>query len=81
MSRKLLQGKVVKKSGDKTISVEVVRKSTHKLYRKIISRKKLYAVHDENNSCVIGDFVKIMESAPISKRKTWFFVEELPKHI
>jgi len=43
----------------------------HPLYKKFIRRSKKYAAHDEQNVCKIGDMVRIIECAPISKRKTW----------
>lgn len=74
MSKKVLQGKVIKISGDKTISVLVERSYRHKLYKKIIRSHKKYLAHDENNSAKLGQQVKIEESRPISKRKTWILI-------
>jgi small subunit ribosomal protein S17 len=76
MPRRILQGTVVGDKGDKTISVLVVRRFRHPIYKKYIRRSKKYAAHDENNSCKIGDVVAIIESAPISKRKRWTLVEK-----
>ena len=47
----------------------------HPLYKKFIRRSKKYAAHDEQNVCVEGDTVRIVECAPISKRKTWMLLE------
>jgi small subunit ribosomal protein S17 len=69
MPKKVLDGVVVAKSGDKTISVEVTRTVKHKKYHKIIKTSKKYAVHDEANTCEVGQKVSIQESIPISKRK------------
>ena len=69
MARKVLSGVVIKNSGDKTVSVEVVRSVKHPRYHKIIKRTKKYAAHDELNSCKVGDKVEIEESRPISKNK------------
>ncbi|MRJ03396.1 MAG: 30S ribosomal protein S17 [Epsilonproteobacteria bacterium] len=66
-----LQGKVVKKSGDKTISVLVERKIMHPKYHKIVKRFKKYLVHDERNEANVGDLVRIIECRPISKRKAF----------
>ena len=71
MARKVLSGKVLKKSGDKTISVEVSRVVFHPLYKKKIIRKKKYLVHDASDVAKIGLNVRIEESAPISKNKKW----------
>ena len=69
MPKTVLSGVVVKNSGDKTVSVEVVRTVRHPKYHKIVKRTKKYAAHDEANACKIGDKVEIQESRPISKNK------------
>ena len=66
-----LQGTVVKRSGDKTVSVLVERKIMHPKYHKIVKRFKKYLVHDEKNEANVGDVVKIIESRPVSKRKAF----------
>jgi len=66
-----LQGRVVKKSGDKTVSVLVERKVVHPRYHKIVKRFKKYLVHDERNEANVGDTVRIIECRPISKRKAF----------
>lgn len=73
--KRSIMGIVVSNKSDKTITVEVVRQVRHPKYGKIISRTKKYHAHDENNSCAIGDVVKIVESRPISKTKTWMLSE------
>ena len=76
MSKRLLSGIVISSSSDKTVVVKVTRRVKHKLYRKIISRSKKYHAHDEKNKYKIGDIVKIIESKPISKLKTWEVLEK-----
>ena len=71
MPRRILNGKVVKKSGDKTVSVLVTRQSTHPIYKKIIRLSKKYLAHDNDNSISVGDNVKIQETRPFSKSKSW----------
>ena len=71
MHKRLLSGVVVSSNNNKTIVVEVTRRVKHKLYKKIIKRAKKYHAHDENNSFKVGDIVKIIESKPISKLKSW----------
>ena len=71
MPRRILNGKVVKKSGDKTISVLVTRQTTHPIYKKIIRLSKKYLAHDNDNSISVGDYVKIQETRPLSKSKSW----------
>ena len=71
MPKRILSGKVVKKSGDKTVSVLVSRQTTHPIYKKIMRVSKKYLAHDEDNAISIGDNVKIQETRPISKSKSW----------
>lgn len=70
-NRKVRVGHVVSDVCNKTISVEVTRRTSHKLYKKVVKIKKRYAVHDENNEAKVGDFVKIIETRPLSKTKHW----------
>ena len=71
MSKKILNGKVVKDKNDKTIVVLVKRKYIHPFFGKVITSAKKYHVHDEKNKFKIGDYVKIIESKPYSKKKRW----------
>ena len=74
MSKRILSGKVISSSSNKTVVVKVTRRVQHKLYKKIISRTKKYHAHDENNTYKIGDNVNIRESKPISKLKSWVVI-------
>ena len=71
MPKRILTGKVVKKSGDKTISVLVTRQTTHPVYKKIIRVSKKYLAHDSDNKITLGESVRIQETKPISKNKSW----------
>ena len=71
MPKRILTGKVVKKSGNKTISVLVTRQTTHPVYKKIIRVSKKYLAHDRDNKIIVGDSVRIQETRPISKNKSW----------
>jgi len=71
MSKKILDGKVVRDQNDKTIVVMVKRKYSHPFFGKVITSSKKYHVHDEKNKYKIGDNVKIIESKPFSKKKKW----------
>jgi small subunit ribosomal protein S17 len=77
MPRRVLEGVVVSNAADKTISVLVERRVMHPLYKKYIVKSKKYLAHDEANAVSKGDFVRIIETAPISKRKTWSYVETI----
>jgi len=71
MPKRILQGVVVSDAADKTIVVKVERRFAHPLYKKFIQRSKKYAAHDEENVAKIGDIVRIRETRPISKNKSW----------
>jgi small subunit ribosomal protein S17 len=75
MPRRVLTGRVTSDKMDKTVTVLVDRRVMHPLYKKFIRRSKNYAAHDAENTCKIGDVVRIEECRPISKRKTWLVVE------
>ena len=71
MSKKILNGEVIKDKNNKTIVILVKRKYSHPFFGKIITTAKKYHAHDENNKFKIGDNVKIIESKPFSKKKRW----------
>jgi small subunit ribosomal protein S17 len=71
MPKRILVGTVVSDKTDKTVTVLVERKVKHPLYGKIIRRSKKYHAHDEGNEFKAGDTVRIEETRPISKTKTW----------
>lgn len=74
-NRKVVQGIVISNSMDKTIVVKVSRRLRHPLYGKFIKKSKNFKAHDENNTCNVGDEVRIIESRPISKDKRWRLLE------
>jgi len=75
MPKRILSGKVVKKSGDKTVSVLVTRQTTHPIYKKIIRVSKKYLAHDAENTIAVGESVKIQETKPLSKNKSWEIIK------
>ena len=77
--RKTREGLVVSDKMDKTVVVAVETKKVHPLYKKAVKATKKYKVHDENNVCKIGDKVKIVETRPLSKEKSWRVVETISK--
>ena len=76
MPRRILQGVVVSDKCDKTVSVEVETRAMHPKYKKYVKSHKKYAAHDESNACKVGDFIKIIETRPISKTKKWLVYSE-----
>ena len=77
MPKRILQGVVVSDKGNKTVIVNVERRLKHPLYKKTIRSSKRYAAHDEENRCKVGDVVRIVESRPISKTKSWVVVSDV----
>ena len=78
-NRKTRFGVVVSDKMDKTIVVELKTKVTHPLYKKTINKTTKLKAHDEENSCGIGDTVRVMETRPLSKDKRWRVVEIIEK--
>lgn len=72
-------GKVVSDKMDKTITVLVERTEKHALYGKFIRRSTKLHAHDEKNECRIGDTVKVVETRPYSKTKSWNLVQVIEK--
>lgn len=73
--RKERIGVVVSNKMGKSIVVAVKRKVKHPIYGKFINRTTKLMAHDEENTCNIGDTVRIAETRPLSKNKTWRLVE------
>ena len=73
--RKTRIGVVTSDKMDKTIVVMIERSVKHPKYGKILKRRSKLHAHDENQVCKIGNTVKIRESRPLSKTKTWVLVE------
>ena len=71
MPKRILQGVVVSDKADKTITVKVKRRFAHPLYKKTVEVSKKYLAHDPENSHKVGDNVRIEETRPLSKRKSW----------
>ena len=77
--RKERIGVVVSNKMDKTIVVAVENNVKHPVIGKIVKRTYKLKAHDENNTCNIGDTVKVMETRPLSKDKRWRLVEIIEK--
>jgi small subunit ribosomal protein S17 len=73
--RKERIGVVVSNMMDKSIVVAIKRKVKHPLYGKFVNRTKKLMAHDEENTCKIGDTVRVSETRPLSKSKRWRLVE------
>jgi len=77
--RKERVGLVVSNKMEKSIVVQIERKVKHPKYGKFVRKTTKLVAHDEQNTCGIGDTVKIMETRPISKNKCWRLVEIIEK--
>jgi len=73
--RKERIGTVTSNKMDKSIVVSVERRVKHPKYGKFVKKTSSFVAHDEENTCNIGDVVKIMETRPLSKSKNWRLVE------
>jgi len=73
--RKERIGVVTSSKMEKSIVVAEVKKMKHPMYGKFVLKTKKYVAHDEKNDCNEGDTVRIMETRPLSKTKSWRLVE------
>ncbi|SRR6056297_2696308 len=81
MPRRILTGEVVSDKMNKTIVVLVNKQGMDKVTGKRVKRSKRYKVHDEENKSKVGDTVKIRETIPISKEKTWELFNVVERNI
>ncbi|HHW44551.1 30S ribosomal protein S17 [Desulfofundulus thermobenzoicus] len=77
--RKVRTGRVVSDKMDKTVVVAVETLERHPLYQRTVRKTRKFKAHDEENSCRIGDKVRIMETRPLSREKRWRVVEILER--
>ncbi len=68
-------GVVVSNSMEKSITISVKQKIKHPIYGKFVNKTTKFMAHDEENTCNVGDMVKISETRPLSKNKRWRLVE------
>jgi len=76
----LYSGRVSRKSGRQTVRVVLDYTTKHPKYGKILKRRTVAHVHDENNESQVGDLVSICKCRPLSKTKSWRLVSVLEKH-
>lgn len=77
--RKTRVGRVVSDKMTNTVVVSVEATSRHALYAKTMRRQRKFYAHDAENTCRVGDLVRIMEARPMSKLKRWRVVEVMEK--
>ena len=73
--RKTRIGKVISDKMDKTIVVAISDSKKHPLYKKVVKTTYKLKAHDEENTCNVGDTVKVAETRPLSRDKRWRLVE------
>ena len=78
-SRKTRVGKVVSDKMDKSVVVAIEDRVAHPLYKKIVGGTCRVTARVEENTCGVGDIVKVMETRPLSKDKRWRVVEIVEK--
>ncbi len=64
-------GEVISAKMAKTIVVEVTRRVAHPVYKRIVTKRKKFYAHDEQQSAKVGDVVRIVECRPLSRLKRW----------
>jgi small subunit ribosomal protein S17 len=79
--KKVLQGVIVSDKMEKTAVALVKRTVQHPLYKRTVKRSKKYKIHDEQNTCQIGDHVRLIECKPISKDKCWRLLDIIRKAV
>jgi small subunit ribosomal protein S17 len=79
--RRTLEGTVVSNQMDKTVVVRVERLVQDERYKKYVRRYSRFMAHDEDNSCAVGDRVRIIEHRPLSKRKRWKVQDTVSKAV
>lgn len=77
--RKVLVGRVVSNKMEKTVVVSVETLKRHLLYGKVVRERKRFKAHDQENTCQVGDLVRVIESQPLSKEKRWVVSEILER--
>ena len=77
--RKEREGRVLNRSGDKSVVVQVERHKRHPLYGKVVRQTKRLHAHDESNQVRPGDRVRIVETRPLSRTKRWRIIEILDR--
>ena len=71
--------RVLSNKMDKTVLVEVETRRRHPRFKRVVTYRAKFKVHDENNACGVGDLVRIVETRPLSKEKRWRVAEIVAK--
>ena len=80
-SRRVIVGTVTSTVNDKTVTVTVIRRIRDRRFHKFLTNRVKYHVHDEHNTCKVGDLVEIIESRPMSKTKRWRLLKTITRAV
>lgn len=72
-----MDGLVISHKMQNTAIVEVVRRTPHPMYKKLIKREKRYKVDTKGVTVSEGDSVRIEETLPLSKDKNFRIIKVL----
>lgn len=78
-NQKTRLARVLSHKMDKTVLVEVETRRRHPRFKRVVTYRKKFKVHDEANACSVGDLIKIIETRPLSKEKRWRVMEIITK--
>lgn len=79
IKQKVRIGRVLSNKMEKTVVVAVESSRNHPLYKKALKKVEKCKAHDAKKECSPGDVVRIVETRPLSKEKTWRVVEIVTK--
>ena len=79
--RKRRTGRVISRSGNKSVVVLVERRWRHPMYSKVMRQSRKYHTHDEKNEAHVGDTVRLVETRPLSRTKRWRIEAVLVRHV
>lgn len=77
--KKILKGRVIKNKMKKSVVVSITRMIKYPIYGKFVKRTTKLYIHDEKNSCNVGDLIEFYETRPYSKTKNWKFLRKITK--
>ena len=77
--KKTIVGTVISDKMDKTVTVLWETRKRHPLYNKFVRKHKKIKAHDEKNEAAVGDLVRVIETRPISREKSWMVTDILKK--
>ena len=79
--KRIIRGKVVSRSGDKSIRIVLNYKVKHPVYGKYMNKRTKFGVHDEKKEAKVGDVIEVVECRPMSKTKSWRLLKVVEKAI